>query len=73
MGHNESSSKREVYRNTGLPQNIRKKPKQSNLRPKGTGKTNKPKVSRRKGIIKIREEINDTKAKTIIEKINETE
>ena len=57
-----SSSKREVYSNTSLPQETRKiSNKQSNLTPKGTEKEEqtKPKVSRRNEIIKIRAEINE--------------
>ena len=42
MGCNKSSSKREVYSNTSLPQETRKTSnKQSNLKPKGTRETNK--------------------------------
>ena len=57
-----SSSKREVYSNTILPQETRKTSnRQPNFTPKTTGKrrrttTKKPKISRRKEIIKIREE-----------------
>ena len=54
-----SSSKREVYSNTGLPQEIRKiSNKQTNLPSKGILKRTKRKVNRRKEIIKIREEKN---------------
>ena len=63
MGCSKSSSKREVYSNTILPQettNITNKP--SNLTPKGTRvRRTKPKVSRRKEIIKITAEIKETK------------
>ena len=47
---------------------------QSNLTPKGTRerKTNKPKVSRRKEIIKIRAEINEIEIKKTVAKINKT-
>ena len=54
---------REVY--TSLPQETRKiSNKKSNLTLKGTRerRTNKPKVSRRKEIIKIRAEIKDRKS-----------
>ena len=55
MGCSKNSSKREVHSDTGLPQEIRKiSNKQSKFIPKGTGKrrTNKPRVSRRKEIIR---------------------
>ena len=58
MGHRKSSSKREVYSDTGLPQETRKiSKKQPNLPSKGIRKRRtKPNVSRRKEIIKIRAE-----------------
>ena len=74
MGCSKSSSKREAYSNTILPQEIRKiSNKQCNLRPKAvrerrTKKT--PEVSRRKEIIKIRSEINEKEMKETIAKIN---
>ena len=55
-------SKREVYSNTSLPQDKRKiSNKKPDLTPKGTRKrrTNKPEVSRRNEIMKIRAEINE--------------
>ena len=73
MGCSKSSSKREVYSNTILPQETRKTPnRQHNFTPKTTGKrrTKKPKISRRKDIIKIREEINEKEMKETIAKIN---
>ena len=76
MGCSKSSSKREVYSNTILPQETRKiLNSQPNFVPKTTGKKkNKkiPKISRRKEIIKIRAEINKTEMKAIIVKINTT-
>ena len=67
MGHSKSSSKREVYCNTILPQETRKTlNRQLNFTPKTTGKrttTTKPKISRRKEIIKIRAEINEKEIK----------
>ena len=74
MGCSKSSSKREVYSYTSLPQETRKiSNKQSNLTPKGTReKRTKPKVSRRKEIIKIRAEINEIETKKTIAKINTT-
>ena len=68
----QSSSKREVYRNTILLQKTRNiSNKQPNLTPKGTReRRTKPKVSRRKENIKIRAEINDIETKKTIAKIN---
>ena len=59
------SSKREIYSNTILPQETRKiSNKQTNLTPKGTReRKTKPKVSRRKEIIKNRAEINEIETK----------
>ena len=62
MGCSKSSSKREVYSNTILPQETKKTSNgQPNFTPKTTGKrwTEKPQISRRKEIIKIWEEINE--------------
>ena len=64
MGCSKSSPKRDVYVNISLPQAMRKIYKQPNLTPRATRKrrrrtTTKNKVSRRKKIIKIREEINE--------------
>ena len=61
MGCSKSSSKREAYSSTILPKVTRKTSnRQPNLTPKTTGKTGtttttkkKPKISRRKEIIKI--------------------
>ena len=61
MGHSKSSSKREVYSKTILPQETRKTlNRPPNFTPKTTGKrrTKPPTISRRKEIIKIRAEIN---------------
>ena len=64
MGHGKGSSKREVDSNTILPQETRKiSNKQANLTHKAIRErrrrtTKKPKVNRRKEIIKIRSEIN---------------
>ena len=70
------SSKREVYRNTSLPQETRKISKNLTLHLTELEKEQtKPKLSRRKEIIKIRAEINEMetkKKKNPIEKINET-
>ena len=61
MGSIKNSSKRKVYSNTSLPQDTRKiSNKQPNLTPIATSrKRTKPKISRRKEIIKIRAEINE--------------
>ena len=77
MGCGKSSSKREVYTNTMLPQEIRKTSnRQPNFTPKTTGKrtTTKKnsKINRRKEIIKIRAEINEKEMKKTIVKINKT-
>ena len=75
MGCSKISSNREVYSNTILPQEIRKTlNRQPNLTPKTTGKgrTKKPKISRRKEIIKIQAEINEKEMKKTIVKINKT-
>ena len=62
-GCSKSSSKREVYTNTILPQERRNiSNKQPNLTPKAIReRRKKPKVSRRKEIIKARSEINEKK------------
>ena len=78
MRCSKNSSKREVYSNTILPQDTRETlNKQPNFTPKATGKrrTNKekkPKISRRKEIIKIHAEINEKEMKETIAKINKT-
>ena len=73
MGCRKSSSKREVYRNTVLIQETRNR--QPNLHLKQLEKENKkkkPKVSRRKEIIKIQAERNEKEMKEAIVKINKT-
>ena len=76
MGCSKSSSKREIYSNTILPQEIRKASnRQPNFTPKTTGKRrikNSPKISRRKEIMKIQAEINEKEMKEITVKINKT-
>ena len=75
MGCSKSSSKREVYSNTILPQETRKTlNRQPNFTSKTMGKrtTPLPKFSRRKEIIKIRAEINEKEMKETIVKINKT-
>ena len=74
MGCSKSSSKREVYSYTSLPQETRKTQVNNlTLHIKELEKEQtKPKVSRRKEIIKIRAEINEIKTKKTIAKINKT-
>ena len=79
MGCSKSSSKREVYSNTILPQETRNiSNKQPNFTLKAiregrtTTTTTKTKVSRRKEIIKNRSEINEKEMKETIAKINKT-
>ena len=75
MGCSKSSPKRDVYSNTILPQETRKiSNRQPNFTPKTNGKRRtkkKPKVSRRKEIIKV-QEINEKEMKDITVKINKT-
>ena len=64
MGCSKTSSKMEVYSNKILHQETRKTVnRQPNFTPKTTGKrrTKNPKSSRRKEIIKIQAETNETK------------
>jgi len=67
LGCSKSSSKREVYSNTGLTQEARKiSNKQHNLALKGARKittTKETETNRRKEIIKTRAEINDMQTK----------
>ena len=62
MGFSKSSSKREVYSDTIIPQKTKKAlNRQPNSTPKAAGKrrTKNPKVSQRKEIIKIGLEISE--------------
>ena len=75
MGCSKSSSKREVYSNTILPQETRKTSnRQPNLMPKTTWKirTKEHKMSRSKEILKFIAEINEKEMKETIVKINKT-
>ena len=75
MGCSKSCSNREVYSNTSPPQETTKSSnKQPNLHLKQLEREEqtRPKVSRKKEIIKIRAEINEIETKKTIEKINET-
>ena len=72
-GCSKSSFKNEVYSNTSIPQETRKiSNKQFTLHVKEQEKEerSKPKVSRRKEIIKIRAEINEIETKKTIANIN---
>ena len=65
MGCNKKSSKWEVYSNTILPQETQKISNNLslNLKQLETDKQTKPKVSKRKDVIEIRAEMNDTEMK----------
>ena len=73
MGCSKRSSKRKVYSNTILPQETRKISNNVtlHLKPLEKEEQTKPKVSRRKEIIKIRAEINEIETKKAMAKINE--
>ena len=74
MGCSKSSSKREVYSNTILSHKTRKTLNSLTLHLKQLEKEkqNKPKISRRKEIIKIQTEINEKEMKETGVKINKT-
>ena len=75
MGCSKSSSKREVYSNTILPQETRKTQINNltlHLKELEKEEQTKPKVSRRKEVIKIRAEINEIETKKTIANINKT-
>ena len=75
MGHSKSSSKREVYSKTSLPHKQQKSPINNltlYLKQLEKEEQTKPKVSRRKEIIKIRTEINERESLKTREKINKT-
>ena len=75
MGHSKSSSKREVYSNTILPQETRKTSNRHltlHLKQLEKEEEKQPKISRRKEIIKIQAEINEKEMKETIVKINKT-
>ena len=72
VGHCKSSAKGKVHGNTGIPQEIRKQSnKWLNSTPKASrkGKMKKPRVSRRKEILKSRAELNAKETKETIAKI----
>ena len=74
MGHSKGSPEREVHSNTGLPKKERnisnKQPNPTCIRTGGT--TTKPRVSRRKEIIKIRAKLNDPEMKRTIQRMNKS-
>ena len=74
MGCSKSSSKREVHSNLISPQETRKISNNLTLHLKQLEKEEqrKPKVGRRKEIIKIRAEINEKEMKETITRINTT-
>ena len=75
MGHCKSSAKGKVHTNTGLPQETRKSQINNltlHLKQLEKEEMKNPRVSRRKGILKIRAEINAKETKETIEKINKT-
>ena len=74
LGLSKSGSKREVYSNTGLPQEARESSnKHTNLTPVLVKEVQiKRKASRRKETIKMRAAINDTETKKPIEQNSET-
>ena len=75
MGCSKSGSKREVYSNTTLPQETRKISNTHltlHLKELEKEKQTKPKVSRRKEIIKSRAEINEIETRKTIAKISKT-
>ena len=72
MGCSKSSSKRKVYSNTSLPQETRKISNNLHLKELEKKEQTKPKVSRRKEIIKTRPEINEIETKKTIPEINKT-
>ena len=75
MGCSKNSLKKEVYSNTILPQETKKSQINNlnlQLKELEIQEQTKPKVSRRKEIINIREEINEIKTKKTIAKINKS-
>ena len=74
MGCSKSSSRREIYTSTILPQETRKiSNRKPNFTPETTGqRTKSPKISRKKETMKIRAEINEKEMKEKITKINKT-
>ena len=74
MRYSKISSKREVYSNTGLPQETKISNKQPDLPSKGIRKrsTNKAQSQQKEGNDKFREEIKKIETKKTVENINKT-
>ena len=75
MGFSKSSDKGMVHSNTRLPQKQKKNQINNltlHLKQIEKEEMKNPRVSRRKGIIKIRAEINEKETKETIAKINDT-
>ena len=74
MGRHKSSAQRKIHSNTGLPPKRRSQTDNliHHLNELEKEEQKRPKVSRRKEIIKTREEINKTEIQKTIEKINKT-
>ena len=75
MGYCKSSAQREIHSNTGLRQKRRKISNQQlnpHLNELAKEEQKRPKVSRRKEIIKIKVEINKIEIQNTIEKTNKT-
>ena len=73
MGDYKSSAKRKVHSNTGIPQETRKSQINNltlHLKQPEKEEMEKPRVSRRKEILKIRAEINTKETKETMTKIN---
>ena len=74
MGHSEVSPEREVHSDTGLPKKKIETFPIYNLTPYlqelGEQQQTKPRVSRGKGITKIRAKLNDIETKRTIQRIN---
>ena len=76
MGCCESSAQREIYSNTGLSQKEERSQMDNltlHLNELEKEEQKRPKVSRRKEIIKIKEEINKIEIQKTIKKINKTD
>ena len=68
MGHSKNSAKKEIYSNAILPQETRKISNNLTLHLKKLEKEQlKPKVSRRKEVIKIRAKPNEIETKKTVE------
>ena len=73
MGQSKSNSKRGIYHNTILPQEISLKQRSLTLKAtEGRTKQTKPEVSIRKKIIQIRAEVNETETKKTTGNVDET-